>query len=240
MHECKEEVDASVSLNKKSSFCHQANVACRPLSNLDRLGLLDEQCVLAHMVHLTEEDIEMAARRQVNVAHCPTSNMKLASGFCPVSNLINAGVNVCLGTDGAASNNSLDMIAEIKMAALLAKGLANDATTVPAAMALRMATINGAKALGLVDKVGSIEVGKYADLMAVDLLNHTHCRPVYDPISAFVYAATRECVSHVWVNGVLRVEKGKLLNAKNESAQRLLVETWRDKIYAVEEELNTV
>ncbi len=172
----------------------------RPFARLAKLGLVNPALVGAHMTQLTDEEIAECARNGVSVVHCPASNLKLGSGLCPVAKLQKAGVRVALGTDGAASNNSLDMLGEMRLAALLAKGVAGDATALPAATALRMATLNGAQALGLGDDIGSLIAGKWADLTAVDL-DHIETQPVYDVHSALVYAAGRQQVSDVWVAG---------------------------------------
>jgi 5-methylthioadenosine/S-adenosylhomocysteine deaminase len=153
-----------------------------------------------HMTQLTDAEIELLAARNVTVVHCPESNLKLASGFCPVARLLAAGVNVALGTDGAGSNNDLDMFGEMRTAALLAKGVAGDAAAVNAADALTMATINGARALGLANEIGSIEPGKLADLVCVDL-KVPACQPVHNPISQLVYSVSRDQVSDVWIGG---------------------------------------
>jgi 5-methylthioadenosine/S-adenosylhomocysteine deaminase len=153
-----------------------------------------------HAVHLDAADIALLARQGASVAHCPASNLKLASGFAPVAQLLKAGVNVAIGTDGAASNNRLDMLAETRLAALLAKGVAGDAAALPAHAALHAATLAGARALGLESKVGSLAVGKAADVMAVSL-NTIETTPVYDPVSHMIYAAGREDVTDVWVAG---------------------------------------
>jgi 5-methylthioadenosine/S-adenosylhomocysteine deaminase len=181
----------------------------RPLARLYELGLLSPSLVAVHMTQLMEDEIELFAAGGGHVVHCPESNLKLASGFCPVAELIGAGVNVALGTDGAASNNDLDMFSEMRSAALLAKGVAKDASTLPAAKALSMATINGARALGLQQETGSLEPGKSADMVAVDL-NRFNTRPIYHPISQLVYAAGREQVTHVWVAGRHLVSEGSL------------------------------
>jgi 5-methylthioadenosine/S-adenosylhomocysteine deaminase len=157
-------------------------------------------------VHLTPGEIEILATQRCHVAHCPSSNLKLGSGIAPVASLLAAGVNVGLGTDGAASNNRLDMFSEMRLAALLAKS-AGDASCLSAAQVLEMATLNGARALGLEDRIGSIEPGKIADLVAVDF-SATEMMPCFDPISHLVYVAGREHVSHTWVAGVLRYEHG--------------------------------
>ncbi len=179
----------------------------RPLERLAELDLLNPNLVAVHMTALLPGEIETLAQAAVNVVHCPESNLKLASGFCPVKTLTDAGINVALGTDGAASNNDLDMIAEMRIAALLAKGVSHEATVLPAHTALRMATLNGAQALGLADRIGSLEVGKSADITALDLSNIAS-QPVYDPVSQIVYTAGREQVTDVWIAG------RRLLNAR--------------------------
>jgi 5-methylthioadenosine/S-adenosylhomocysteine deaminase len=193
VHETQHEVDEAVKNSGK-----------RPLERLDQLGLLNPNLVAVHMTALNDMEIERIAETGVNIAHCPESNMKLASGFCPVHALNKRGINTCLGTDGAASNNDLDMFGEMRSAALLAKAVAADASACNAEQAIRMATINGARALGLGDSIGSIEVGKKADLIGVDL-SHLATQPVYDPVAQLVYASNSLQVSHVWVDGVPRV-----------------------------------
>jgi len=172
----------------------------RPLERLKDLGLLSPRLNAVHMTQLTEQEIAWCAESGVNVTHCPESNLKLASGFCPVAQLSAQGINVAIGTDGAASNNDLDMFAEMKQTALLAKAVAQDASAVPAHTALEMATINGAKTLGIDDNTGSLEIGKAADLIAVDLSN-VETQPIYDVVSQLVYATGRDSVTDVWVDG---------------------------------------
>ena len=172
----------------------------RPLQRLEQLGLLNPRLVSAHMTQLTEDEITRYATAGAHVVHCPESNLKLASGFCPVQKLLDAGINVALGTDGAASNNDLDMFGEMRTAALLAKGVAGDAVAGKAEAILRMATINGARALGLDGHIGSIETGKAADLIAVNL-TQLETLPNYDPVSTLVYAANRQQVTDVWIAG---------------------------------------
>jgi 5-methylthioadenosine/S-adenosylhomocysteine deaminase len=181
----------------------------RPLTRLKQLDLLGPRLQCVHATQLLDEEITLLASHGVHVVHCPASNLKLASGFCRVSELLAAGVNVALGTDSAASNNNLDMFSELRLAALLEKGRRNDASMLPAYQALQMATINGARAMGVEDQLGSLEVGKLADLIAVDL-DHPGTQPVYDPVSTLVYSASASQVSHVWVNGQLLVEDGQL------------------------------
>jgi 5-methylthioadenosine/S-adenosylhomocysteine deaminase len=173
----------------------------RPLQRIDQLNLLNSSLIAVHMTELNEFEIERIAEAGVNVAHCPESNLKLASGLCPVARLLEQGVNVCLGTDGAASNNDLDMLGEMRSAALLAKGVSADAAACSARQSLEMATINGARALGVADRIGSIEAGKCADLIAIDL-QHLNTQPMYDPVSQIVYAASSRQVSDVWIDGV--------------------------------------
>lgn len=180
----------------------KATHGARPFSRLASLGLLGHRSSFAHCVHLNETEVSEMANAASHLVHCPTSNLKLASGIAPIADYLASGINVALGTDGAASNNRLDMFAEMRLAALLAKGQSGDATAVSAHQAIAMATINGAKALGLSDKIGSIEQGKQADLIAVDL-SHFALNPCYDPVSQLVYVASREQVTHTWVNGAL-------------------------------------
>jgi 5-methylthioadenosine/S-adenosylhomocysteine deaminase len=184
----------------------------RPLARLSELGLVTPALMAAHMTQLTDEEIADVARNGISVVHCPSSNLKLASGFCPVAKLMKAGVNVAIGTDGAASNNTLDMLAEMKQTALLAKGVAGDPTVIPAATALRMATLNGAKALGLDKEFGSLTPGKWADITAIDL-DAPETQPVHDVISTLVYAANREQVSDVWVAGRRLLQERRLLRS---------------------------
>jgi 5-methylthioadenosine/S-adenosylhomocysteine deaminase len=178
----------------------------RPLSRLANLGLLNSSLTLAHCVHLNQAEIKLLAEHGCSIAHCPSSNLKLASGIAPITEYAKHGINIGLGTDGAASNNRLDMFAEMRLAALLAKGQSGDATAISAHQALEMATINGAKALGMDDKIGSIEIGKLADLTAVKMSDIV-MQPCFDPISHLVYVAGREHVSHTWVNGDLKYHK---------------------------------
>jgi 5-methylthioadenosine/S-adenosylhomocysteine deaminase len=219
VHETAHEVDESVT-----------RFGVRPLERLAKLEMLTPRLLAVHMTQLLPGEIDVLRERGVNVIHCPESNMKLASGFCPVGQLTGKGVNVALGTDGAASNNDLDMLDELRMAALLAKGVARDATAVPAHTALRMATLNGAKALGLDDQVGSIAQGKQADMVAIDLSAITS-QPVYDPISQIAYSAGRDQVSDVWVHGK-RLLKDRRLTTLDEASILDKASRWRDKIRA--------
>lgn len=217
VHETAHEVEAALQATGK-----------RPLARLAALDLLGPNLVAVHMTQLTAADIDMVARVGASVVHCPESNLKLASGFCPVHALLTAGVNVGLGTDGAASNNDLDMLAEMRTAALLAKAVANDATAVPAPTALRMATLNGARALGLEEHIGSLVPGKAADMIAVDL-SAPATQPLYDPVSQLVYAAGREQVTDVWVAGQ-RLLRERVLTTLDHADVAAKAERWRAKI----------
>ncbi|MCB1621091.1 MAG: TRZ/ATZ family hydrolase [Thiothrix sp.] len=181
----------------------------RPLARLQRLGLLDQHFMAVHMTRLKPDEIEHLASAGVHVIHCPESNLKLASGFCPVAKLQAAGVNVALGTDGAASNNDLDMLGEMKTAALLGKAVAADAAALPARDMIRMATINGARALGLEQITGSLETGKSADMIAVNF-GEPESVPLYDPVSHLVYCTTRNQITHAWVAGRLLMDNRRL------------------------------
>ncbi len=190
-----------------------------PLDRLDQLGLLGPRLLAVHMTQLTANAMNRIARAGVHVLHCPTSNLKLASGICPVTELDKRGVNVAIGTDGAASNNTLDMFAEMRLAALLAKGASGDPESIPAARALSMATINAARALGLDELVGSIEIGKQADLVAVRL-DAVQTRPVHHVVSQLVYACSSRQVSHVWIAGQQVVQEGRLLTLDSKRIAR--------------------
>jgi 5-methylthioadenosine/S-adenosylhomocysteine deaminase len=189
VHETASEVEQAVTQN-----------GGRPLAKLDDLGLVNAQLNAVHMTQLEDAEIAKLAETGAHVIHCPESNMKLASGSCRVRDLLRAGVNVALGTDGAASNNDLDMLGEMRSAALLAKQISQDAEALAAADALQMATLNGAKALALQDEIGSVEAGKSADLICIDLAAPA-TQPVLHPLSTLVYSATRDQVSDVWVQG---------------------------------------
>jgi 5-methylthioadenosine/S-adenosylhomocysteine deaminase len=198
LHETRGEIEESL-----------AKHGMRPLERLRRLGLAGPRLISAHAVHLEPGELELMAREGVRVAHCPSSNLKLASGIAPVADMHAHGIVVGLGTDGAASNNRLDVMTEMRTAALLAKGASGDASAVGAHAALRMATLDGAIAMGLGSRIGSIEAGKWADLAAVELAS-TETLPCYDPASHLVYAAGREHVTHVWVAGEIRLQERRL------------------------------
>jgi 5-methylthioadenosine/S-adenosylhomocysteine deaminase len=202
----------------------------RPLERLARLGLLGPHLIGVHAIHVTEAEIGLLAQHGCHVAHCPSSNLKLASGIAPVTRLIQAGVNLGLGTDGAASNNRLDLFAEMRLAALLAKGASGDASALPAAAALRAATLDAARALNLDDRIGSIVPGKRADLVAVDLRGLSN-QPLFDPVSHLVYVAGRENVTHVWVDGKLKLNERHLVDMDTDDLTARAA-YWRAKLTA--------
>jgi 5-methylthioadenosine/S-adenosylhomocysteine deaminase len=181
----------------------------RPIERLERLGLLGPGLIAVHAVHLNDAEIALLAKHGASVAHCPSSNLKLACGFAPIAEMAAAGINIALGTDGAASNNRLDMFEEMRLGALLAKAVAQDAEALPAHAALRAATLGGAAALGLDARIGTIASGKCADLAAVRLAG-PELSPCYDPLSHLVYAAGRQHVTDVWVAGKRLLRSGAL------------------------------
>ncbi|WP_308388501.1 TRZ/ATZ family hydrolase [Acidithiobacillus sp. AMEEHan] len=183
----------------------------RPLRRLHDLGLLNERFLAVHMTQLNEDDLAICKETALQIAHCPESNLKLGSGIAPIASLLAQGQGVGLGTDGAASNNDLDMLGELRMAALLAKGREGDPTALPATQALYMATLGGARALGWEEEIGSLEVGKAADCIAVSL-DHPATSPVYDPVSQLVYCAGRDQVRNVWVAGEQKIRDGLALH----------------------------
>lgn len=217
LHETREEIAQS-----------EAQYGLRPLQRIAEFGLLGPNLVAAHCVHLQGNEIDLLAEYGCHVAHCPSSNLKLASGIAPVAQLLAKDVNVGLGTDGAASNNRIDIFTEMRLSALLAKGVSEDATVVPAHQALEMATINAAKAMGLDHKIGSIEIGKLADLAAVKL-SELATVPYYDPISHLVYSCGREHVTHTWVAGELRYSNGVYANIEPIELKEI-INTWQPKL----------
>ena len=217
VHETRAEVDEAQQKN-----------GMRPLQRLDQLELLNPSLVAVHMTELNDFEIDRVAEAGVNIAHCPESNLKLASGICPLATLLERGVNVCLGTDGAASNNDLDMFGEMRSADLLAKGSSGDARACNARQAIEMATINGARALGLADRIGSIEAGKCADLVAIDL-SELNTQPVYDPVAQVVYAANSRQVSDVWIDGVAQLRNREFCELDTQEIVAR-ANTWAQKI----------
>lgn len=200
----------------------------RPLARLARLQMLGPRFQAVHMTQVNDEDIALLVEHNCSVIHCPESNLKLASGFCPVERLWEAGINVAIGTDGAASNNDLDLLGETRTAALLAKAVAGSATALNAHRALRMATLNGAQAMGLEECTGSLELGKFADIVAFDLSRLAQ-QPVYDPVSQLIYASSRDCVRHVWVGGKQLLDNGRLTRI-DEDRLVATAHAWGDKI----------
>ncbi|MBA1197884.1 TRZ/ATZ family hydrolase [Pseudomonas plecoglossicida] len=200
----------------------------RPLARLARLGLLGPSLQAVHMTQISDDDLALLVESNTSVIHCPESNLKLASGFCPVERLWQAGVNVAIGTDGAASNNDLDLLGETRTAALLAKAVAGSASALDAHRALRMATLNGARALGLDTQIGSLELGKAADLVAFDLSGLAQ-QPVHDPVSQLIYATSRDCARHVWVAGEQLLEERRLTRM-DEAALTAMARAWGARI----------
>jgi len=192
------------------------NTGIRPLTRLYELGLLTPALQAVHMTQLQEDEFPLLASAGSHVIHCPESNMKLASGICPVKELLEAGVNVALGTDSSSSNNDLDMFGEMRSAAMLAKISSMDATAVSAHQVLEMATINGARALGIDDVTGSLEIGKSADIVAVNF-DTIETIPVYDPVSHLVYCSSRDHVTDVWIAGK-QVLTDRVLNTIDETS----------------------
>lgn len=217
LHETAEEIEQS-----------RKQYGMRPLKRLQQLDLLGPSFVAVHMTQLTDDEIALIVKCGASVVHCPESNLKLASGFCPVAKLVKAGVNVAIGTDGAASNNDLDVMGEMRMAALLGKAVSGDASAIPAHTALRMATLNGAKALGLDGEIGSLEIGKSADITAVRL-DGIETQPLFHPISDLVYAASRHQVSDVWVAG-RRLLRDRALTTLDSGEICRKAAGWREKL----------
>ncbi len=221
LHETAHEVEEAVK-----------NTGLRPIERLNRLGMVSPNLLAVHMTQLNNEEIQLLAESGSHIVHCPESNMKLASGFCEVQKCLDAGINVALGTDSAASNNDLDMLGEMRSAALLGKAVAADAAAVNAAQVLRMATINGARALGLDDRTGSVEIGKFADITAINV-NQLETTPLFNPLSHLVYSCGREQVSDVWVAGK-HLLKDRALTTLDEQKIIHKCRLWNDKIAATD------
>ena len=220
LHETAQEVEQSLEKHGQ-----------RPIARLDRLGLVNERLIAIHMTQLTEAEMHLCAERGVSVVHCPESNLKLASGFCPACALERAGVNLAIGTDGCASNNDLDMFSETRTAALLAKAVAQDAAALDAFSALRAATLGGAKAIGFDDRVGSIEPGKEADLVCVDL-SALETQPLHHVVSQLIYATGRQQVSEVWIAGRARLRQRMLVDIDIEGVLSN-ARQWRERIAGI-------
>lgn len=217
VHETKSEVLHAVEINGE-----------RPIATLNRLGMLGPHMQCVHMVWLSKDDIRAVADSGSHVVHCPSSNMKLASGACPVNDLLKAGVNVAIGTDGAASNNGLNLFAEVRLAALLAKLTSENPASLNAKHALHMATLGGAKALGLDNETGSLEQGKWADIIAISF-DDASMQPLHNPISQVVYAGHGAHVQHSWVAGRHLLNDGKLQTLDEAQIIRR-AQAWRGKI----------
>ncbi len=217
VHETDDEVQQSLQTTKQ-----------RPLARLHKMNITSSRLLAVHMTQVNEADHEIIAASGSHIIHCPSSNLKLASGFCPAQRFVQAGVNVAFGTDGAASNNNLDMLEELQLASILAKAVANEPTAIDAAQTLRMATYNGAQALGLGEMTGSLEVGKAADIIAIDL-EQLESQPVYHPVSQIVYTASREQVTDVWVNGK-HLLADRQLTTLDEHELIAKAKQWGDKI----------
>jgi 5-methylthioadenosine/S-adenosylhomocysteine deaminase len=200
----------------------------RPLQCLHDIGMVSPNLIAIHMTQINDSDIEILKKTRPNIVHCPESNMKLVSGSCPVEKLTQLSINVALGTDGAASNNDLDMFGEMRSAAFLGKVTANDPKAVPAEQVLKMATIHGAKALGIDHITGSLVAGKAADFIAINL-DHIETQPLYHPISQIVYATPRHQITDVWVAGK-QLLKNRQLQRIDEKELLAKAEAWRKKI----------
>ena len=224
------DIPIHIHLHETLSEVEQAasDTGMRPIARLEKLGLLSPLLLSVHMTQLEEDEINLLKHHGVHIVHCPESNLKLASGFCPVAKLSKNNINIAIGTDGAASNNDLDMLSEMRNAALLAKAVAGDASVIPAHTALKMATLNGARALGLDTVTGSLTQGKTADITAIDL-NRIETQPVYHPISQIVYSSSRDQVTDVWVQGKHLLNNRQLTTLDEEHIRHKAAE-WGEKI----------
>jgi 5-methylthioadenosine/S-adenosylhomocysteine deaminase len=229
-----EELDANVQIHLHETAAEVAEARMRFgvswVEVLHQMGLLSPRLQAVHGTQLTPGEIDLLGRYGVHVIHCPHSNLKLASGICPTSDLLAAGVNVALGSDGAASNNSLDLFQEARLASLLAKISTGNAGNLPESRVLELATLGGARALGLESVTGSLEPGKSADLIAIDL-SAPRFLPVYDPMAQLVHTGAGSAVTHVWVRGRALLEDGRLTTI-DEAALRARVTHWQAEIAA--------
>jgi 5-methylthioadenosine/S-adenosylhomocysteine deaminase len=210
---------------------HRAQHQLTPLERLDRLGLVNAKFLGVHAVHMTQADLALITQRNAHLAHCPTSNLKLASGIASLQGWTQYGINFGLGTDGAASNNRLDMWQEMRHASLLAKGISGDATLMDCHRTLRAATIDGARALGLDHRIGSLCAGKAADLVSVSLRD-IDLQPLFDPASHLIYSASREDVTQVWVSGQ-QIIRNRKSSYQDEAALLQRVAIWQEKARAL-------
>ncbi|WP_097460520.1 TRZ/ATZ family hydrolase [Mangrovitalea sediminis] len=229
-----EEIDATIQIHlHETAFEVQEainNTGLRPTQRLAELGMLTPRTQCVHMTQIDDHDVRLLVESGATVVHCPESNLKLASGFCPTEKLRAAGVNLTLGTDGAASNNDLDLLGEMRTAALLAKAVSGNAAALNAHQTLAMTTINAARALGRDNDLGSLETGKLADIIAIDLSDDL-CQPVYDPVSHLVYSVNSRQVSHNWIGGELHLENGELLRIDLHSLRERVAD-WATRIRA--------
>jgi 5-methylthioadenosine/S-adenosylhomocysteine deaminase len=217
LHETAFEVDEATAKNGQ-----------RPVARMAALGLLGPHTQCVHMTQMNEEDFRQVAESGAHVVHCPESNLKLASGLSPVQKMLNSGINVAIGTDGAASNNDLNLFGELSTAAMLAKAVSGDASALSAHQALAMATLNGARALGRDHELGSLVAGKLADLIAIDL-SDPFAQPVYDPASYLVYSNNGRAVTHSWINGIPQLQDGRLTRIDVPDLM-LRVDSWKEQI----------
>lgn len=208
----------------------------RPIQRLAELDFLNSKVHAVHMVQLNDDDIATIQQYDMNIVHCPESNLKLSNGVSPVTTLLSKNINVALGTDSAASNNDIDMFGEMRTAALLAKGITKNPKAIPAWQILEMATINGAKSLGLQDKIGSIEINKQADIVAV-AMNDISCQPLLNPISQLIYCATRNQVTDSWIAGDRVLAQGKLLTINDDKINNI-INYWQQRVESCKKELN--
>lgn len=210
----------------------QRDHGCRPLARVERLGLLGPRTQCVHMTAADDDELALLAANASHIVHCPSSNLKLASGLAPITRYADAGVNVALGSDGAASNNSLDLFAELRLAALLGKAVAGSASALDCHRALQMATLGGATALGWQERIGSLEAGKQADLIAVDLSGVAQ-QPLYNPASQLVYTGAGHCVSHSWVAGRPLLKERQLTTINRTALLREVREQWQPRVAAL-------
>ena len=224
LHETKAEISESIK-----------NYGISPIQRLARHGLLSPRLTAVHVTSIGDEELHLLARSGVNIVHCPRSNLKLGSGVAPILQMVESGLNVAIGTDSAASNNDLDMFGEMRTASLLAKGVNELPTALPASTSLKMATYNGAKAMGLADSIGSLEIGKFADIVALEI-DQLGSAPTYDPIAQIVYNGHRDQIRGVWVAGRQLVKDGKLTTLEEEKLLER-VRYWRDKIVGFKKQI---
>jgi len=229
LHETRAEVEMSE--RGEDHFArHKSDFKITPIDNFKRMGLITSSLIAAHMTQLTEDHISTLAAAKANIVHCPSSNLKLVSGLSPIHKCHHAGVNVCIGTDSCASNNGLDMFMEMRTASILGKLVADDATACPAYTAITMATLNGARALGVDNVTGSLKVGKSADFISLNI-DCLEMLPIFDVVSHIVYVATRDRVTDVWVAGS-RLLAARQLTTIREANLMKRVKEWNVKILA--------